>query len=103
MLRRRSGWIEVSRAGRMIFATDLKPRLAQLAIGERLAFMLPPRLRKPARLRTSEPIVTATQNGAALPLEGSPTELRFRPTGSKPEPVEILFAETQKDRRAARA
>jgi putative isomerase len=90
-IKRRSGWIEVHRVGELIFATDVKPGITELAITDRLTFKLPPRIRNPARLRTARSIASATQNGEPLPLDHARTELRLRPTRTGPERVEIFF------------
>ncbi|HXV73745.1 MAG TPA: trehalase family glycosidase, partial [Sphingomonadales bacterium] len=88
---RRRGWTEVRLAEDLLFATDIVPELTGIEFGEKLALMLPARLRGGASFRTSRTIASAQQNGRPLlvPAAGG---IRLQATASRPERLEIAFA-----------
>jgi putative isomerase len=87
---RRHGWLELRQAETMLLATNIKPGISQLSLGERLSLMLPPRLTGGAKLRTLKSIVSAVQGGRSLPVKES-REIALRKTGVRTERLEIQF------------
>jgi putative isomerase len=88
---RRQGWIEVTCAGKLVVASDVKPRLTHISIADRLAVMLPAGLARGRSIRLSRPIASASQNGRKLKGLTSTHEIRLEQTGHKPELLEITF------------
>jgi putative isomerase len=89
-LTRRRGWIELRRAGAVMLATNIRPGISQLVLGERLSLMLPSGLTGGSKLRTLKSIVSAVQDGRSLPVKKN-REIVLRKTGVRTERLEIQF------------